>query len=298
MSLNRIDLNLLVSLDVLLAECNVTRAAQRLSLSQPALSAQLKQLRTLLNDPLLLPAARGMIPTARAIELQTPLRELLAQIGELVSTHKTFDPATTDNTFRIVTTDLIQTVVCAPLSARLRELAPNSRIALFLPDPLKLAEQLASGEIDLALVTPQAMPESLKTRRLYQERFLCVMRRGHPAAGKPLDLDTFCALEHMMVSPTSGGFVGTVDETLATLGRSRRVVVSVSTFLVVPAIIAQSNLISTVPARLAQRWGNLLTVTEPPCAVAGFDIHMGWHPRNHANPAQVWLREQVVVAAQ
>jgi DNA-binding transcriptional LysR family regulator len=298
MDLNRIDLNLLVSLDVLLAECNVTRAAQRLSLSQPALSAQLRQLRALLDDPLLLPVARGMIPTARALGLQVPLRELLTQIGELVSVHKIFDPAVADNTFRIVTTDLVQAVVCARLSARLRKHAPDSRLALYFPDPLRLAEQLASGEIDLALVAPQAMPESLKTRCLYREQFLCVMRRGHPAAGKPLDLDTFCTLDHMIVSPNGGGFVGAVDEKLATIGRCRRVVVSVSTFLVIPALITQSDLICTVPARLAREWTKNLSITEPPCAVAGFEIHMGWHPRNHADPAQVWLREQVMAAGQ
>ena len=296
MNLNRIDLNLLVSLDVLLAECNVTRAAQRLSLSQPALSAQLRQLRALLNDALLLPAARGMVPTSRALELQAPLREALIRVGEIVSAHSTFDPATADTTFRIATTDSIQTVACAPLNARLRKLAPGTRLALHLPDAQKIAEQLASCEIDLALLTPQAMPVSLKTRPLYREEFLCVMRHGHPAAERPLDLDTFCACDHLMVSPSGGGFTGAVDETLAALGRKRRVAVSVNTFLVVPSFVAESDLISTIPARLARRWAATLSVKEPPCAIAGFDVHLGWHPRKHADPAQVWLREQVVAA--
>ncbi len=297
MDLSRIDLNLLVSLDVLLAECNVTRAAQRLSLSQPALSAQLKQLRTLFGDPLLLPAGRAMTPTARAIELQVPLRELLGQINALVAARQPFDPATASNTFRIATTDAIQTVVCAPLATRLRRVAPQTRLALLLPDRRRTAEQLATGELDLALLTPQSMPESLKTRLLYAERFLCVLGRNHPAAARPLDLDTFCALDHVLVSPTGGGFLGAADGTLAALGRRRRVAVSVTSFLVVPALIAASEMICTVPARLAQRWGDTLTVLSPPCEVAGFAVHMGWHARSHADPAQIWLREQLTAVS-
>jgi DNA-binding transcriptional LysR family regulator len=293
MDLSRIDLNLLVSLDVLLAERNVTHAARRLSLSQPALSAQLKQLRELFRDPLLLPAARGMTPTARALELQAPLREMLATLGSLVAERQPFDPATATDTLRIATTDSIQAVVCVPLIARLRGLAPGVRVALFPAERARLGEQLASGELDLALVTPQAMPQSLKTRALYDETFLCVLRPGHPAAQRPLDLDTFCALDHVLVSTSGGGFTGVVDEALARLGRSRRVVVSLTSFLVAPELVAESDLICTVPARLARRWSGVLNVMSPPCEVGAFSIHMGWHPRAHSDPAQRWLREQV-----
>jgi DNA-binding transcriptional LysR family regulator len=297
MDLNRIDLNLLVSLDVLLAERNVTHAARRLSLSQPALSAQLRQLRELLRDPLLLPAARGMTPTARALELQAPLREVLATLTGLVAERQPFDPATAQNTFRISTTDSIQAVVCVPLIARLRQVAPGVRIALFPADGAKLAEQLGSGELDLTLVTPQAMPPSLKSRPLYDETFLCLLRHGHPAAARPLDLDTFCGLDHILVSPRGGGFSGVVDEELARRGRSRRVVVSLASFLLAPELVADSDLICTVPARLARRWSERLNVIAPPCEVGAFSMHMGWHPRAHSDPAQAWLREQVAAAA-
>lgn len=293
MELNRIDLNLLVSLDVLLAERNVTHAARRLSLSQPALSSQLKQLRELFRDPLLLPAARGMTPTARAIELQGPLREMLATLGSLVAERQPFDPATATGTFRIAATDSIQAVVCVPLIARLRSLAPGIRVALFPANSARLGEQLASGELDLALVTPQSMPQSLKTRPLYDETFLCALRRGHPAAARPLDLDAFCALDHALVSPAGGGFVGVVDEALGRLGRTRRVVVSLTSFLVAPQLVAESDLICTVPTRLARRWSGALTVMAPPCEVGAFSVHMGWHPRAHSDPAQRWLRDQV-----
>jgi DNA-binding transcriptional LysR family regulator len=296
MDLNRIDLNLLVSLDVLLAERNVTHAARRLSLSQPALSAQLRQLRELFRDPLLLPAARGMTPTARALELQAPLREMLATLSGLVAERQPFDPASAEHTFRIATTDSIQSVVCVPLIARLRSLAPRARVALFPATP-KLPEQLASGELDLTLVTPQAMPASLKNRPLYDESFLCLLRPGHPAAARPLDLDTFCSLDHVLVSPAGGGFSGAVDVALGKLGRSRRVVVSVNSFLLAPELVAESDLVCTVPARLARRWADRLAVMAPPCEVDSFAVHMGWHPRAHSDPAQRWLREQVDACA-
>lgn len=298
MDLHRIDLNLLVSLDVLLAERNVTRAARRLSLSQPALSAQLRQLRDLFGDPLLLPAARGMTPTARALELQAPLREMLATLSSLIAERQPFDPATARDTFRIAATDSIQVVVCVQLIARLRSLAPGVRVALLPADGTRLGEQLASGELDLALVTPQAMPPLLRTRPLYDESFLCLLRRDHPAGKRPLDLDTFCNLDHVLVSPTGGGFAGIVDEVLAQLGRKRHVVVSLTSFLVVPALMAESDLICTIPARLARRWNDTLSIMAPPCEVRGFSIHMGWHPRAHSDPAQRWLREQILESAQ
>jgi DNA-binding transcriptional LysR family regulator len=297
MELNRIDLNLLVSLDVLLAERNVTHAARRLALSQPALSAQLKQLRELFRDPLLLPAARGMTPTARALELQAPLRATLASLGGLVAERQPFDPATATDTFRIATTDSMQAVVCAPLIARLRTEAPAVRIALLPIAAARIAEQLASGELDLVLATPQAMPLSVKTRALFDESFLCVLRPGHPAASRPLDLDTFCSLDHVLVSTSGGGFSGVVDEVLEGLGRSRRVVASLNSFLLVTELAAQSDLVATVPARLARRWSDRLAVLAPPCEVGAFSMQMGWHPRAHSDPAQRWLREQVAGVA-
>jgi DNA-binding transcriptional LysR family regulator len=297
MDLNRIDLNLLVSLDVLLAECNVTHAARRLALSQPALSAQLRQLRELFRDPLLLPAARGMTPTARALELQAPLRGMLASLSGLVAERLPFEPATATDTFRIAASDSIHAALSVPLIARLRGVAPQVKIALFAADAARLGEQLGSGELDLALMSATRIPPSLKTRPLYDEGFLCLLRRGHPAAARPLDLDSFCRLDHVLVSPAGGGFQGVVDEVLGKLGRTRRVAVSLGSFLLAPELVAASDLACTVPARLARRWSERLSVLAPPCEVGGFAVHMSWHPRAHSDPAQRWLREQVTAVA-
>lgn len=289
---SRLDLNLLVSLDALLAERHVTRAAARLGLSQPALSAQLRQLRDAFGDPLLVPASpRGMTLTARAEALREPLRELLAGVQGLLASGRRFDPLTARERFRIAATDAIHSIATTPLAGRLQVLAPHCQVAMQAADLRHIAEQLAAGELDLLLHTPAAIPQTLHARKLYDEQFLCVLRRDHPAAARPLDLDTFCALPHAMVSPAGGGFSGAVDDALATLGRTRTVKVSVNSFLLVPDLIESTDLIASVPARLARRWSAQLAVLSPPCAIPGFSVSMGWHLRAHTDPAQVWLRE-------
>lgn len=297
MDLSRLDLNLLVSLDVLLAEGNVTRAAQRLGLSQPALSAQLKQLREAFGDPLLIPAARSMTPTIRAESVRAPLRETLAQLQGLVTGARLFDPSTAEQTFRIVASDAIHNAVSALLAARLGRIAPSCRVALLSYEGTRTLEQMATGEIDLWLGSRSSAPSNLRARTLYEEQFLCVTRIDHPQATRPLTLDRFCSLEHVLVSPSGGGFTGIVDDSLAALGCSRRVTVSLNSFLLVPSVIAAGDLIATVPARLARAWEKQLTVLASPCEIASFTVVMGWHARAHADPAQVWLREQLAGAS-
>ncbi|GGP24348.1 LysR family transcriptional regulator [Silvimonas amylolytica] len=295
MNLARLDLNLLTSLDVLLAECNVTRAAGRLNLSQPALSNQLKQLRALFDDPLLVPGGpRGMLPTPRALALQEPLRDYLAQLIALVAEQKGFDPAAATRTWRLAASDAVHSVVIPGLLRRLRAKAPGCRLALLQPTPNLLLEMASTNEVDLVLASQPSMPDQLKHRELYKERFVCVMRKDHPLAGAPLDLDSFCAASHLLSSTSGGKFEGIVDDTLAALGRTRHVMLSVPSFLLVPSLLANSDLISTVPLRMARTWQDRVTLLAPPCEIAGFSMEMGWHPRNHADPALRWLREQIM----
>lgn len=291
-----VDLNLLVALDALLAERNVTRAARRLGLSQPALSAQLARLRDLLGDPLLLPAHRGMIPTQRALELQEPLHRVLEQVRGVLRAGSTFDPAATTLTVSIAASDYGQYAVLMPLAATLTRQAPGLRLAFRTLDAATLDVQMERGEVDLALMTPQSAPERLRMRVLFHERYVAIVRRDHPAVGDTLDLETYCALDHIMVSPQGGGFVGPADAALAAHGRTRRVTRSAASFLMVPELVERSDMVALVPERIARNRADRLRLFEPPVPVPGFDLAMVWHDRTGDHPAQQWLRARLLDA--
>jgi len=293
MDSSKVDLNLLVALEALLAERNVTRAARRLGLSQPALSAQLARLRDLFGDPLFLPAQRGVTPTARATELEAPVRRALDQMREVLARGRGFDPATADLTVAIACSDYVQIAVIAPLALDLRVSAPDLRLAIRQLDGNLLGQQMQAGMVDLAVMTPATAPPALRTRRLFHERYVTIARRRHPKAKARLTLDDFTALDHVVVSPRGGGFGGPVDTALGKLGRKRRIAVSAASFLFVPELVARSDLIATVPERLVRDRTKRLQVFEPPLAVEGFAIGLVWHERTHRHPAHRWLRERV-----
>ncbi len=283
------DLNLLKALDALLDERNVTRAAQRLSLTQPAVSAMLTRLRESFDDPLFVRTQRGIAPTERALELQGPLKQVLADI-EAMLRPPSFDPASAEMTVTIAATDYALQAVIVPLLPALRERAPGIRVAVLPARQEQLAARMQRGDIDLAIVTPDMTPPELHARRLYEERYVCMMRAGHPAAaGGALTLDAFCALDHALVSYAGGSLSGVTDTALAALGRSRRVTVSVTSFLVLPDILGASDLIAVVPARLAAH-AKGFAVQPPPLAIPGFTKTLAWHERTHRAPGHQWLR--------
>lgn len=294
MDIERLDLNLLVTLDTLLAERNVSRAAKRLHLSQPAISTRLTRLRELLGDPLLLPAQRGMIPTQRALELQAPLHAALEGVRQVVAEGSPFDPATATATIAIAASDYVQYSILMPLALALRREAPGLGIAWRTIDTSILDTQMARGEVDLALTTPETAPETLRMRTLYREAYVAIVRPDHPALPGPLDLDTFCRLDHVIVSPEGGGFHGPVDAALAAIGLRRRVALSAPGFLVVPEIVARSNMIALVPTRVADDRVGRVRLLEPPLSVPGFDMAMVWHDRTTTHPLHRWLRQRII----
>ncbi|WP_342595154.1 LysR family transcriptional regulator [Salinicola lusitanus] len=293
MDIERLDLNLLVTLDTLLVERNVSRAAKRLHLSQPAISTRLTRLRELLGDPLLLPAQRGMIPTQRALELQAPLHAAIEGVRQVVATGSPFEPATAQATVAIAASDYVQYSVLMPLALALSREAPGLRIAWRTIDTGNLDAQMARGEVDLALTTPGTAPDNLRMRTLYREEYVAIMRPDHPALSEPLDLDTFCRLDHVIVSPEGGGFHGPVDDALAAVGRSRRVALSAPGFLVVPEIVARSDMIALVPTRVAGDRVGRIRLLAPPLPVPGFDMAMVWHERTTTHPLHRWLRQRI-----
>ena len=294
MDTNRVDLNLLVTLEALLAERNVTKAAARLHLSQPAVSAQLNRLRDVFEDPLLVPAHRGMTPTAKGLELLGPLRLALEQLRDTLQGHKDFAPERGAMTVVIACTDYIQAAVVMPLVVKLRQIAPGVRIAVRHWNPAQLDQQLASGEVDLAVTTPHADRSHLRTCYLFDETYVLIGRRDHPRLGTGLAIDEFVQLEHVIVSPSGGSFTTPIDDALAALGQRRNVVMSAASFLFVPEIVANSDLVAFVPRRLLRSQSDRLTLIDIPWLAEQFEVSLIWHERTHAHAGQRWLREFIV----
>ncbi len=199
-NLRRLDLNLLVTLDALLTENNVTRVAQRLNFSQPSVSVHLARLRKIFGDPLLLPGPRGMRPTSRADELREPLRQALDALERAVAPAAPFDPAEARHTWCVAAADYGESAILLPVLAGLRAAAPNTRLAVVQVVPSRMAKQAEQGEIDLALHTGDAEPPGLRQRTLFTERYVLVGRAGHPRLRRRPTLAQFCALNHVIVS--------------------------------------------------------------------------------------------------
>ncbi|MBB3104890.1 LysR family transcriptional regulator [Azomonas macrocytogenes] len=291
-SLRRLDLNLLVTLDALLAEHNVTRAAERLHLSQPSVSVQLAKLREAFGDPLLLPGPRGMRPTARADELREPLRQALDALERAVSPASPFDPGKASHTWRVAASDYSESTLLLPALTGLRSAAPGTRLAVLEIVPSRIAKQAEQGEIDLAFHISAGAPAGLRRRLMFTERYVLVGRAGHPCLEKRPTLAQFCKLDHVIVSPDGGGFHGIADTALAELGLTRRVVLSVPHFLFLRSVLASTDLVALLPSRLLRDSG-ALQVVEPPIDVPGFEMLMLWHERSHRDPAHQWLREHI-----
>jgi len=298
MDIRNVDLNLLVALDALLAERSVSRAAARLHLSQPATSAVLARLRELFDDPLLTRSARGMLPTPRALELFGPVRQVLDEIDTIVQPRTAFDPGSAEHTFTLSASDYVEYALLPALVDYLERQAPRVRLAVRPLDLQTVAKQMEIGEVDLCITGLRNAPPGLHERALYTERIVSVVRRNHPGVGAHLTLDIFCSLEHIMVSVRGSGFSARIDEALAALGRKRHARLAVPHFLLVPEIVARSDMISALPERLARGYAHKLRIYEPPVKMDGFTVGQIWHERNQRDPAQIWLREVVLMLAQ
>lgn len=296
-SLRRLDLNLLVTLDALLSEHHVTRAAARLHLSQPAVSVQLARLREVFEDSLLLPGPRGMRPTARADELREPLRQALESLAQAVAPASPFDPAHASRTWRIAASDYGESTIVLSALAGLRSAAPGTRLAIFELTPSALAREVEQGRIDLAFHIAEEAPTDLHQRSVFTERYVLASRVGHPKLKRRPTLAQFCKLDHVIVSPDGGGFLGATDTALADRGMSRNVALSVPHFLFLVSVLANTDFVAMVPSRLV-RENKALQVVEPPLELPGFEMLMLWHERVHRDPAHRWLREHVARSVQ
>lgn len=302
MNLKALDANLLVALEVLLREESVTEAARELGRSQSAMSHALNRLRDLFDDELLVRSGRGMVRTGRGDELVGPLREALDNLEQVVTKGGEFDPEKSHASFEIATNDYAQFVLLPPLVERLQRRAPgiDLRVRELGSDPP--TRRLATGEIDLALTLglPEHVPESLYRRDLFQLDLISVVRRDHPVVGDKLELDVFCELSHILVSPLGDDY-GVVDSTLRKMGRSRRVAVVVPHFMVAPHLVASTDMVLTTARSVARSFSDLLPIRllEPPMELTRGTVSMVWHPRSHGEECHRWLRRLIrdVVAA-
>ncbi|WP_017385280.1 LysR family transcriptional regulator [Acinetobacter baylyi] len=229
-NIRNLDLNLLRVFDMLMDEKNVSRAAEKLSVSQPAVSGMLTRLRHSLNDQLFVRSQHGIVPTTRANELAGPIKKLLQELDVLLEPVE-FSPESTELTFSIAATDYSLKAIIESLLIKLTALAPRIRISVRWINERYLLEQMERGIIDIALTTPDASPLDFKSKTLFNESYVCVLRSDHPFSKfEELTLDQFCSLKHAIVSYTGGAFTGTTDKVLSDLGRERQVVLSIPSF--------------------------------------------------------------------
>lgn len=288
--LSQLDLNLLVALHALLDEGSVTRAAERMGVTQSAMSRTLARLRALLDDPLLVRTRHGMRPSPRAEALRAPLSRLMVDAAAIVERRAEFDPARSDHTFTVASSDYAQLALLPGLLARLARDAPGVNLSV-LYDSRRTAEQLEDGVVDLAIGPAGFLPsEQLQQQHLLRDGFVVVLRADHPDA-EHLDLDRYCALRHALTSP-QGKPGGLVDPLLAARGRHRRVALVAPSFLVVGQLVAQSDLVSTLPTRVAGALARTLPLRllTPPLDIPGFELRQHWHPHRQGDPAHAWFR--------
>ncbi|MCL4748144.1 MAG: LysR family transcriptional regulator [Burkholderiaceae bacterium] len=310
MNFRTFDLNLLRVFDEVMAERNLTRAARNLAMTQPAASNALRRLRDALGDKLVVRAGYGVEPTPYALSVWPAVRDALGQLRAAV-TPEEFDPQTSRASFQLAMADATAALVVPSLLAGVLRDAPGLSLRvqpLTTRDPRPLLE---SGELDvavgyfpgvtaaLALTTMQAdAPDVVGIERLYSGRYVCVMRKDHPLAAQPLTLDAYCEAKHLLVS-FSGRPFGFVDEVLAAIHRSRRIVLTVNQFFTAGLVVAGSDLLTVLPTHFiaSTGLGDDIVVRELPLEMAPVHVDMLWHRRQENRAAHGWLRERIVQAA-
>jgi DNA-binding transcriptional LysR family regulator len=293
-----LDAGLLKTVEALLRAGQFHRVANLVAASAPLASFALARMREIVGDPLLVARDGGLQLTRRAQRLAAPFRDLLERIGEVLAGRDVFDPAFCAHTFRVAASDYAAFVVGPALVRAFAQAAPRAALAFEPFDPAPARKGLDAGEIDLVIATPvRGGAGRLRTETLFAERFACIAARGHPRVAKRLTATAYAAERHVVVRTAAAAV--RADPALADPGRRRRAGATVAHFLLVPAIVAESELIATLPERVAERFAARypLVVHRSPVRPAGFTLALTWSARAGDDPAQRWLREVVSVAA-
>jgi DNA-binding transcriptional LysR family regulator len=298
MRFNRLDLNLLIGLDVLLDECSITRAARRLCLSQSAASGILARLREYFGDELLVQSGRRMVPTPLALSLKEPVRDILVRIQRTVETAVEFSPEATSRHFRVVASDYVSSVVMTHLAAHINNVAPFVTMEILQPTERSMA-QMERGEIDILLMPERYLSRSYPSEVLFSDRFSCIAWQGNTEVGESLSQDDYLRLGHVATSFGSHQQFGFEEDFFRRIGLNRRIEVVCATFNLLPQFVVKTRRVATLQHQLAQQLARYypVRVLEPPVAIPRIVECMQWHPSNQHDPAHVWLRSMLRHAA-
>ena len=308
MNLQQVDLNLLVYLDVLLREKNVTRAAEQLGITQPAMSNILRRLRKLFGDPLLVRSSEGMTPTERAYEIQPRLREILADVGQLLEPRTEFRPYSTARVFRIMTSDYAEATLVPRLVKALRSEAPNVILDFLTPSDVSYRD-MEQGRVDLAINRFNEVPQSFHQVLVWRDTFSCLLSADSPYVHR-LNLKNYLKAQHIWVSktgmgvgfgvnPDKSGGLGSIDKALERLGQKRHISVFTRHYQMPALLMANKDLIATLPTRVAklQADNSNIVIKEPPFFIPEFELTMAWSPLLQHHPAHRWLRQLIMHVA-
>ena len=307
-ALHRIDLNLLVYLDVLLRECNVTQAANQLGLSQPAMSNGLRRLRDLFNDPLLVRTSDGMTPTARALELEPLVRDILSGVERAIQPTAEFDPTDAKQVIRVMASDYAESTLFPAVMQTLRERAPGLTLDVMTPSDVSFLD-VERGKIDLVINRFDQMPQSFHQITLWTDTFTCLMNRDNPILER-FDLDSYLGASHIWVSKTGMGVgvgvdpddvqrLGWVDHALDAMGKKRNIRVFTRHYQAAMTLAEQNDLIVTLPTRATwlKKDNPGVVVRDCPFDVPPLELKMAWSPLLQHNPAHRWIRQLITQIA-
>ena len=296
MNIKSKDLNLLIIFKALFEELNVSKVARRLALSQPAVSHALGRLRNDFADPLFVRGSKGMVPTKIALALGPQISELVRQAEGVYGAGRTFDPRLLTGSFQVAATEFMEQAIGPKLISQLITAAPNLKMVFRPTVGLFPAADLEKGTLDLAIAGFFGdLPDGFVRKKLMVEKYLCVLRKGHPAVkGGKIDLISYAGLTHVLTSP-QGDLQGAVDLALAALKMTRRVQGGFSSFFAPGWVVESSDAVLTTPARMARIFAKHLEVEcyELPFALPAFTIFQVWHHRSQDEAGHIWVREMI-----
>jgi DNA-binding transcriptional LysR family regulator len=289
-----LDIGMLRTFDALMRERSVSRAAARLFLSQPAVSASLNRLRDVFDDPLFTRTAHGVVPTARAQALAPQVGKVLADIAGLLEAEQGFDPAMSQRILRIAGSDHASHLVLPALARRLTGLRSPIRIVWEAAGVSPLADRLHKGDLDLAVVARIHRPRDMETQLLYEDRYVFVTRHGHPLAGEAVTLDRFCATPQVFLGYGTSALEDVIDETLARAGRQRPAQIAVSSFGQIVDLLQHSDHAAVIAGRVARTHCDEVLAHELPFGLPGYQMLLCWDARANSDAGVQWLKSELL----